>query len=435
MSIKELRAQLAAAKAKGKTKLEAYNALVGKADRTEDEEKQLATLSAELDAIETEVETLDASLAAEEKKIRRQGLFASTALRPAARATAVNDLNPATTGGFRSMAEFANSVRAAAMVGHVDERLAAAPSTTMQNGGAVGEGYLVPPEFRQAIWSLVFEGSDLLGRFVPEPTNSNAVSITKDETTPWGSTGVQAYWGSELGAMTASRHAHVSQLVELHKLYAFVAASDELLSDAPRLASRLTVAAAAAIRWKAGESLMTGNGVGKPFGFMNSAALVSVAKESGQAAATIVAANVGKMFSRLLAQGMGGAFWLANPDTLPQLMVLAIGNQPIWTPPNAGFADAPGGYLLGRPIIFSEHGETLGTKGDIVLVSPPGYYLATKDGGGIDFASSIHLWFDQAATAFRWTFRLGGQPMLSAPVNPAKGSNTKSHFVSLDTRA
>ena len=37
--------------------------------------------------------------------------------------------------------------------------------------------------------------------------------------------------------------------------------------------------------------------------------------------------------------------------------------------------------------------------------------------------------------AFRWIFRVGGQPVLSAPVSPAKGSATKSHFVVLDDRA
>ncbi len=47
---------------------------------------------------------------------------------------------------------------------------------------------------------------------------------------------------------------------------------------------------------------------------------------------------------------------------------------------------------------------------------------------------SMHLWFDQGATAFRWTFRIGGQPWLSAPISRKNGSNTLSHFVALQTR-
>lgn len=434
MDIKKLRADLAAAKAKGITKVNAYNALAAKTDPTAEETAQLAALDKEIEACEAEVSALQAKIDAEEKAIRRRGLFASSALTPA-RAVAVNDLDPATTGGFRSLAEFATCVLAAQTGNGIDQRLAAAPNETMQTGGSVGEGYLVPPEFRQQIWSLVFAEDELLARFTPEPTNSNAVSIVKDQTTPWGSTGVQAGWRSELQAMTASRHKHESALVELHQLFAFVAASDELLADAPRLASRLTNSAAAAIRFKAAEAIMTGNGVGRPLGFMSSGALVTVAKESGQAADTIVAANVAKMYSRLLPGNIGNAFWSANSDTLPQLMTLAINNQPIWTPPNAGFTAAPGGFLLGRPIVFNEHGATVGDLGDIALIDPSGYFLATKAGGGIDFASSIHLFFDQAATAFRWTFRVGGQPYLTAPVSPAKGNNTKSHFVALAERA
>ena len=113
---------------------------------------------------------------------------------------------------------------------------------------------------------------------------------------------------------------------------------------------------------------------------------------------------------------------------------MTIGDQPIWTPPVAGLQQAPGGFLLGLPIKWSEHAETLGTKGDLQLVAPKGYYGISR-AAGIQFASSIHLFFDYGMQAFRWTFRIGGQPYLSAPVAPAKGSNTKSHFVVLETRS
>ena len=47
----------------------------------------------------------------------------------------------------------------------------------------------------------------------------------------------------------------------------------------------------------------------------------------------------------------------------------------------------------------------------------------------------MHLYFDYGAQAFRWTFRLGGQPHMSAPVTPARSAATKSHFVALAARA
>ena len=270
--------------------------------------------------------------------------------------------------------------------------------------------------------------------FNPEPTSSNMVNIVKDETTPWGSVGVQASWRSEGAVMTASKLNLTGSTVPLHELFAFVGATDELLNDAPLLQNRLTVKAAAAIRFRASRAIYEGTGAGQPQGFMNSGALVTQAAEGGQTAGTINLTNLAKMMTRLQPSSLGSSFWMASPEILPQLVNLQIGNIPVFTPPNAGATQAPAGYILGRPLMFTEHNSPLGQVGDIVLVNPAGYYAVTKQGGGIDFASSIHLWFDQAITAFRWIFRIGGQPFLTAPISPAKGSLTKSHFITLAAR-
>lgn len=429
--LKKLR-QSRADKAKaGKTAVTALNALLDKAELTESETAQLATLEAQVDAIEAEVVALDAEIAAEEKKAKRATLFGSTA--GAALATVVNDLNPERTAGFHNLAEFAVAVRNQITNTASDPRLGAAPASFHQNQGSSGEGFLVPTEYRDQIWALVFQDNNLLGMCNPEPTNSNSISIPKDETTPWGASGVQSNWRAEAGQMSASKIAMTGEILQLHELYAFVIATSELLDDAPRLNNRLTMQAARAINWKASEAVMWGDGNGKPLGFMNSNALVTVAKDSGQAAKTLSIANLANMYSRLLAMG-GNPAWIANRDVLPQLIPLTLGNQPAWLPNNQPITGTPDGTLFGRPLIFNEHAQTLGAVGDLTLVDLSGYALATKIGGGVDFATSIHLFFDYNMSAFRWTFRVGGQPYLSAPVNPAKGSNTKSHFVALQAR-
>lgn len=343
--------------------------------------------------------------------------------------------------GFRGMADFALAVQASTAavkrgIGEVDERLRVlgAPSNFHREGGS-SDGYMVPPAVKEEIWRVAFEDEGLLSTFAPEPTSSDSIQLYVDESTPWGSSGVQANWAAEGAQFSPSRLSQGARNVQLHKLYAFVLATSELVNDAPRLGNRLTVQAGEAIRYKAEEAIVTGDGVGKPLGYMDSGALVTVAKESSQTADTIVAANVAKMFARMLMTGnTSRAFWLVHQSALPQLMTMTLGDQPIWTPPASGFVNAPGGFLLGRPVRFSEHCEVVGDKGDIQLINPAGYYAATKD-GGIDFASSIHLYFDYDIEAFRWTFRLGGQPYLSAPVSPDKGSDTLSHFVTLAARA
>lgn len=337
--------------------------------------------------------------------------------------------------GFADIGEFALAVKNFyAPGGSPDERLliGAAPTDYHQETGS-GEGRMVPPAFRAEVWEVATEEDSLITETDNEPTSSNSVEFLKDETTPWGSTGVQAKWRSEASQMTPSKLVTEGEQMRLHELYAFVTATDQLLNDAPRLANRLTRKAGLAIRWKSNAGIVEGSGVGQPKGYMKGGSLVSVAKETSQVADTIVAANVAKMYSRII--GAASAVWYINQDALPQLMTMTLGNQPVWTPPQSGFINAPGGLLLGRPVRFSEHCETVGDKGDIQLVNLRGGYYTITSEGGIQFASSMHLYFDYGLQAFRWTFRMNGQPLLSAAISPAKGAATRSHFVVLDARA
>ena len=442
MNIKELRKERSDKAAKGKSLNSQYNALGAKASRTEEEDTRLEAMSVELDTLAGDIEALDAQIADEERKAKRSTLFQAASVPALSTARTVNEPGPG-RGGFRNLAEMAVAVRSAVTGGSTDPRLAAlnslemgaAPTNYEQNQGSAGEGFLVPPDYRKEIWELVFQTNDLLQMFTPVPTNSNFISIPKDETTPWGASGVQAAWRSEAAQLTASKIAMGQTTVQLHELISFVIATGELLDDAPMLQDKLTRQAARAISWKASDALMWGDGNGKPLGFMNAGALVTVNKESGQAAGTIAVANVLKMMSRLFRTGGGAPFWIGNPDILPQLGALTIGNNAAWLPVSQALVGSPWeGTLCGRPIIFSEHAQSLSTAGDLTLINTDGYLLANKAGGGIDYATSIHLFFDYNMQAFRWITRMGGQPYLSAPVSPANGSNTKSHFIALQGR-
>jgi HK97 family phage major capsid protein len=145
-----------------------------------------------------------------------------------------------------------------------------------------------------------------------------------------------------------------------------------------------------------------------------------------------VATNVAKMYARQI--NPRDAVWLINPMVLPQLIVMTIGNQPIWTPPNAGIANAPMGMLLGRPIMSQQHSKIVGDVGDIGFVNWR-YVRSITKAGGIESASSMHLYFDQGINAFRFIFRVDAKPVLAAAVTPNNGSDTLSPFVFLADRA
>lgn len=340
--------------------------------------------------------------------------------------------------GFRDLGEFGIAVRGALNPNRatpIDERLSliqAAPTNPMEHGGDAGEGYMVPPEMRESIWKAVFGGEGILARMNPEPTNSNAVTYLKDETTPWGAQGVQAVWLDAGEQLTRSKAGTSLAYLQLNRLAAFVEVTDELLQDAPRLTARLNVAAPDAIAYKAEEAIVLGNGVGKPRGFGVSAALVEVPKKTGQAAATLVPHNFGSMWARSL--NPMGSFWLGSKTTFPALLEMNVGNQPSFIPADRGMVGAQNSAsLLGLPYIFSRHPANLGTTGDVYMVDPAGYALAIKS-GGTKFDSSIHLFFDYGTTCFRWVFRIGGEPILSAPVTGPK-SVTESSFLTVATRA
>lgn len=405
-------------------------------DLTDEQEARYTEIEGELKTVGLEIEK-------EEAKAARRRTLDAVQTRPGTQTprtvpageSVSDEPNPETTYGFRNIGEFAMAVQHAAHPAApvTDPRLNAAPTNFHEGGGAAGEGFMLPVDFRNEIWEAVAGVESLMMDVDLEPTSARQVDMIKDESTPWGSSGVQAYWRSEGSQMTASKLDTDGASVTLHELYAFVLATEELLADAPRLNARLSRKAPQAIAWKASDSIVYGTGTGQPLGWFNSDALVTVPKESGQAADTLDDQNVLKMYSRLLTVPGDRPFWLANQDILPQLGGLTIGDQPMWMPPN-GLIDAPGGFLLGKPIKWSEHAKTLGDKGDLTLVSPKGYYAARRT-QGIEYAESIHLFFDYNMKAFRFIFRFGGQPHLSAAVSPANGSATRSHFVTLAERA
>lgn len=424
--IAKLRAKIKDAQAKA-------NAILDAADSdndgvmTEEQTTQFDNLTAEINSLKAQLEKRVAF------ESENQDLETGTGRQTAPVTVRDNRLDDPNSG-FTDLAEFSLAVRGACLPGGMrDNRLnvLGAPSSPHKEGGS-SDGYMVPTAMRNSIYDLVFANElDLLNMVDSEPTSGNSVQMLRDETTPWGSTGIRANWAAEGSQLTESNLETEGSELKLHKLYAFVTATEELLEDAPRLNNRLTRGAARAINWKANEAIIYGTGAGQPLGFFNSSALVTVAKESGQAADTIVAANLSKMYSRNLNPGRG--VWIANSDTLPQLVGLTIGDQPVYTLPQSGLTSAPNGTLFGRPLLFTEQCKTLGDAGDIMFIDPMGYYLARKM--SVNSASSIHLYFDYDVQAFRWTFRIGGQPYLSAAVSPKNGSSTKSHFVTVAARA
>jgi hypothetical protein len=117
-----------------------------------------------------------------------------------------------------------------------------------------------------------------------------------------------------------------------------------------------------------------------------------------------------------------------------QQMTLGIGTAGVTTyMPPGGLSGKPYATLMGAPVIETEWNPTLGTVGDIILADLSKYRLVRK--GGVEQASSMHVYFSTGEQAFRAFYRVDGQPMPRAAITPYKGSATVSPFVALATRS
>lgn len=345
--------------------------------------------------------------------------------------------------GFASIGQFFSAVKGAATAASngmaVDGRLligAAAPTTFNSGNSGADGGFAIPPEFSQELWRLSLAEGSLVPFTANTEVTGNSMVFPKDETTPWGSTGVKAYWRGEGGAGTASKMELGTNMLRLKELMALVPVTNELLDDATALGSYMAPLAAESIQWKTNEAILFGKGGNQPLGCMSGDALVVVAKETSQTAATINQLNISKMRSRLKTGELKNAIWVGNPDILPSLEAMTVGQIPIFLPPGTGLRE--GGYdgtLNGRPLILTEHANALGAQGDLSLISLKGYRTITKR-GGIETATSMHLYFDANATAFRFIFRIDGEPIIKAAIQPptGKSTNTRSFFVTLAAR-
>ena len=394
-------------------------------DLSAEESSQFEALSAQIDAVNAAINR-ETTLLAEESTV------------DIIRAKHIHDrADLDEKRGFKTFGEFAAAVQQANTGRNaMDDRLsisATAPGTYGNEAAGADGGFLVPPEFSKAIFTLAQTEDALLPLTDNIDIGGNSMVFPKDETTPWGTDGVRAYWQAEATAATATKPKLGTIILRLHKLMALVPLTDELLSDTNALDSYLPGKVADSLRWKINEALLFGNGNGQPLGAFNGGAAIVQAKDTSQATLTVSLSNITNMIARLIPGSYPKSFWLITPDALPSLFGLTLGNYPIYLPMNQGAQGSPYGTLMGRPITVSQHAAAFSAQGDIALIDPT-YIRSITKAGGIQTATSLHLYFDADATAFRATFRVDAQSKIAAPVAQAKGSNTLSPFIQLAAR-
>jgi HK97 family phage major capsid protein len=299
-------------------------------------------------------------------------------------------------------------------------------------------GFLIPETLRSELLRVALETAIVRPRARVIPMETLRVPFPTIDSTSNASSvhgGLIGYWTEEAGALTQSSAKFGRVVLDAKKLTGYAEIPNELFQDSIlSFQAFLGQVFPEAISWFEDTAFFSGTGVGEPLGFLNADAAVSVSKESGQAAATIVWENVVKMYARMLPSSLGRAVWIVNNDAFPELATMALsvgtGGSAIWL--NNG-AQGPPMTILGRPVIFTEKAQTVGTVGDINFVDL-GYYLI-GDRQTMAAETSPHYKFANDQTAFRIIERVDGRPWIQSAITPQKGSNTLSPFVKLATRS
>lgn len=317
----------------------------------------------------------------------------------------------------------------------------AAGTGQIQGVGSEG-GFLLQSETSMDLMTHGFNNSAILSRCSRRTlTGSESLEVIGiDETSrATGSRGggVRVYTDAELSQMTSSMTKFEKIKLAPERITGLYYASDKILNNATFLGQEMRQLFTEEFAFKTQDLVMEGTGAGQALGVKNADCVVSIAKEAGQAAATIVTENILKMFMRFYIRGGDSSVcWCANRDTFVQLMTMSydIGTggelAKLYAP-----ARRPGetGSIMGYPVEFIEQAETLGTAGDIWLADWSQYICV--DYGDINEASSIHFKFDYAQTTFRFVYYFDGQPRMVSAITPFKGSNTVSPFINIAVRS
>lgn len=335
---------------------------------------------------------------------------------------------------FDEPADFLAAIVGQESAGIDDARLEFAAVATGLNSSFPSEGgFLVPDDVAARLWQAVYDTGQIIDRCDRQPVTVGdkltlpAISETsRADGSRFG--GARLYWVEEGETPTATKPGYKAINLHPKKLLGLSYATGALLQDAPALTAWLTRTFGLEAAFTIEDAIVNGTGAGQPLGILNSGALITVAAESGQAAGTIVAANLTNMAGRLWGPSHRSAVWLTSNDGFAQLSDLSFSNgAPVVTYRPDGTRQ-----ILGMPLRLTEYTPALGSAGDIVLADFGQYILSERDQ---DVLASLHLRFLYEEATFRFRYRLDGQPAWSGTITPNNSSTTQSPFITLAARA
>jgi len=327
---------------------------------------------------------------------------------------------------FKSFSDFLR----ATLVNPRDKRLVEVEAREQSMGTGVKGGFMVPPQFSRELYEVPIQEAVFAGRCrqIPagSPPDSPITIPTMDQSAGKGKmSGVDVSWTAEGGTKAATDFYLKEVTLQPHEVSGHIVVTDRLLANWEAAASVISTKLSQAVMHAIETAIVSGNGVARPKGILNSGATIKIARNT---AANIKWVDIYTMYSRM--QFGGNLVWIGSQTIHPQLInLLDAASHLIWQP-NA--REGEPNRLLGIPLITDNRLPVLGSEGDLGLYDLS-YYLL-KPGSGPSIGWSEHVYFTSNKTVCKLFTNIDGQPWLSTTL-PLEGStaNTVSPFVVMTT--
>lgn len=294
--------------------------------------------------------------------------------------------------------------------------------------GAEG-GYSVPEQTWASIYDSGVEQSVTLDKVTMFPMTNDTLYIAAWDSSDHTTGCIGAVQGSWLGEGQAATRVTPKQRVLTyysHKLAMYIAATAEVLQDGQALANSLLMLMRNSLAFSLDEVILTGSGIARPTGILNSNATVSVSRSIAN---QIVFADLAGMMGRLLPSSLNNSVWLVSPSAFAELVGLVTETSSGNLVMSYNGATNLSMQILGRPVRITEKLPSLGTKGDLCLCDLSYYGLAMREAARFEKTNAAQWTSD--IMDFRLIIRCDGRPLINNPFTPAGGGSTLSPFVVL----
>lgn len=390
MNLVELRAFLATLDGQMRSMLDANpNGL------SEAQAKEYDELDKRFDETQTQI---DAAVIRAEKAEKRQSYMSAEQRAPLISA------NPA--GTQPSSDEKSETYRSAFWKGQSRKPLSEAETRALNEGTADKGGYLVPTTFAETIITKLGEKSPMRAlATVSISTSTENIPVEGDD----GANG----WIDETGAYPESDPTIGQVIMKAYKTGRIIKVTEELLQD-----SFSSIEAYIAMKFtksttKAEEAaFVSGDGVGKPTGFLVTA---QIGKTAASATA-FTADEIIDLWGSLDEDYAADATWKMNRNTLVKLMKLKDSNGDYLV--NKGLNGAPS-TLLARPIVLNKNMPDIAANATPISFGDMSYYFI-KDRKSMSMKRMDELYATTGHVGFRIDKRVDGKLVLPEAVKVLK---------------